>query len=256
MAGKLFEQGNFSAALKEYQRVLLFSSDTNVYEIHEAIGDCHFRTGDIQKAAGHYENARLLCNKDEACKSLTYRICSMYLLMGDVYNAHFELSKVPSADRDKQYFFLAGACFYSFEQYDDAADVWKKGLSLDEDNAIEIHRFDSIFKDVKKIGRPSPAVASVLSIFVPGLGQTVAGKPMDGLNSFALLGTIACGGFYIASHYTVLDAVLTAAPLARRYYKGGVKNSRQAALDRSALKKQMIFNGVLDLYTKKSDAGS
>ena len=66
---------------------------------------------------------------------------------------------------------------------------------------------------------------------VPGLGQTYAGKPLNGLGSLLFNGTIVYSIARSARSENWLDAGLILVLLFDRFYKGNIRNAERFCLE-------------------------
>ena len=99
-----------------------------------------------------------------------------------------------------------------------------------------------------KIKNPKPKTAKILSMIVPGSGQFYAGDIKNGINSLLLTGGFIYLGVHAALNYGIINSLASASPWIQRYYLGGFKRAELIAEERLALKRDRIYQQILDVF--------
>ncbi len=129
---------------------------------------------------------------------------------------------------------------FVFGSRDSAAWYFRSAMdSLDKDRMVTL---DSLLDKTPARGWPSPVLAGAMSAIIPGLGQTYAGQPLDGLNSFGLIAGLT-GTTLLAPGFIYLTS-----PLTGRCYLSGIYHAvEQANANRYARQNTFLLT-VLGLY--------
>ena len=134
-------------------------------------------------------------------------------------------------------------CHFGLDEYQESMQYFQ-GL-VDSAGQVQIRaRFEDLERTSKKF---DPDRLQLMSVILPGLGQTVAGDPRSGLNSFLLLGGIITYSYFTMITYGILDGTLVLTSWFYRYYSGGHKKAYQLGEDRIGEKKAHIYRALLEV---------
>ena len=129
---------------------------------------------------------------------------------------------------------------FVFGSRDSAAWYFHSALTpLDMDR---MERLDSLLLAAPARGWPSPVLAGTMSAIIPGLGQTYAGQPLDGLNSFGLIAGLT-GTTLLAPGLIYLTS-----PLTGRCYLSGIYHAVEQANTERYARQNTFLQTVLGLY--------
>ncbi|MCF6240612.1 MAG: DUF5683 domain-containing protein [Bacteroidales bacterium] len=247
-ADKQFELKNYSLALKEYQRVLFFNDGKNLDYIYHQIAKVYFINGYYQDAARNYELAYKTARDDSLKTEFIFKKAACYMLEHKFRLAIFELMNLPDSS-DIQYnnrknFYFA-VCYWGLEEFEKSKKYF---LSIIPENRVgNREKITLLFSKKKKLYRPNPKTAKIMSMILPGSGQIYSGDIKNGLNSMVLTGGFVILGIYMNEYYTFFDAFLTAAPWFMRYYQGGYQKAEQIATQKRAIRRNKTYKAILQL---------
>jgi len=245
-ADEQYEKGNFSLALKEYQRVLLFDKDQQYNEVYGHIASLFFELEDFDNALIYYDFAWKATEKDSLKLELTFRKTLCHYKLDRYYLGLTELYGLP--DQMSPYFeskrnLYFAICYYGLEDHDQSMHHLSQLVDSSGYKLIE-SSFAELSKAQKKY---DPDRLEMMSIFLPGLGQTVAGDIGSGMNSLLLLGGITTYSYYTMLTYSILDGTLVLITWFYRYYTGGHKKAYQLGVERIMEYKNQTYLRILDI---------
>jgi hypothetical protein len=105
----------------------------------------------------------------------------------------------------------------------------------------------------KNLLSPSPKRARIMSMILPGLGQTYSGDLKSGLNSLLLTSGLIALGINISIRYRLVDAVFSILPWYQRYYTGGYGKAEEIAIRKRQKKRNEVYTKVLKLIAGNTD---
>ena len=122
----------------------------------------------------------------------------------------------------------------------------------------EIQKFNKLIEEQKNAKEKNPKLALYLSI-IPGLGQTYAGNPKDGLNAFILNASLIAASTYSLITQNYADFILVEIELLIRFYKGNLANAEQEAVKYNLEQNEKYAHKMMEIVEnsekedKKSD---
>jgi tetratricopeptide (TPR) repeat protein len=241
-----YEKGNYALALKEYQRVLLFDEDHLYEEVYGQIASLYFELNDFDNALTYYDFAWKATQDDSLkvefafWKTLCYyKLDRFYLGLTELYDLPEQLSSY--FERKKNLYFAI--CHYGLEEHDQSLEYLSRLV-----DSTGYERIESSFAELSKAQKKyNPDKLEIMSIFLPGLGQTVAGDVGSGINSLLLLGGITTYSYYTMLNYSILDGTLVLLTWFYRYYTGGHKKAYQLGVQRIQEQKNRTYLRILDV---------
>jgi tetratricopeptide (TPR) repeat protein len=250
-ADSLFQNGNYESALKNYNRAFFFSQFQNQGNLYLKIGNCLSAEKKYIEAVDAYDKSFAFFDNDSVKTEICLKKAYCFIFSENYLQATAELIflQTPQNQELQQKINLASATAYFGENdYEKAQTAFKNSVPdsrPDLKNAV-----DSVFRHINRLNRPNPNLAMVLSSIFPGSGQIFVGDFRNGANAFLLSTLFATIGFRVALIYSPTDAVITIAPWFLRYYKGNIREAKKSANERKSIKKNRIFNQILDVVSK------
>jgi tetratricopeptide (TPR) repeat protein len=248
-----FQTGNYTSALKEYQRVMFFDQQHRHSDLFRNIAAIFYAQNDFDEASKYYD----LASKAEANDSIKFELILLkglcHLKQGNYLETLSELFDLPDMESDilnKRKNFYLGTTYFGIEGYNQALDYFQ----LITDSAGMVH-LNSLFSDFESFRKKyNPRKIERMSKIIPGLGQLAAGETFSGLNSLALLSAIMYYAVRTAISYGYIDGMLVLSGWFYRYYTGGYGNASEMAKNRIAHKKGEVYTGIIEVveqYEKK-----
>lgn len=233
------------AALNEYQRAFFFEHNNEKKTIlSNKIADCYLAAGDYDRAKAFYDTAFLFSMTDSGKLESKLNNILCLILKKEFGYALLKLNMLETSLNQSQNHkktLYQGICNFGLEQYDEAFDFFYK--SLDENDSTSILHLELLFENRKTLMRPYPALASTMSIFMPGSGQMYAGNFFDGVNSIVLLSSLTC-----IVLYTPVLGFSIIFPLFYRYYMGGILNANELAKEKRKEKQSLCYKELMEIF--------
>jgi len=247
-ADSLYVSKNYKFALKEYERIIFFENNNS--EIYKKIAQIYFLQKDYSTAIQNYN---LALNNEQYIENqieLKFQIINCKIQTSKYESAIIDLFSLSDSisyeNKQRQNFYL-GICFFDLEKYSSSEKYFI--LCLDSNNVVAKEELKKIFLRTKKFKNPNPRIASILSL-IPGLGQIYAGEYLKAINSLLLTSAIIFISYRITVNYKFIDAFISMFPLLERYYLGGAKSAYNLAVTNRKLKKDKVYNQILELILK------
>jgi TM2 domain-containing membrane protein YozV len=223
-ADSLFAAENFQYAALEYERVWFFTSHTTIRD--RAL----IKKGLSQKAMGKYSEAALTFSRipadgrTDSVNFITHYETSLCaFLAGDLFNAESRLFRMKEYVKDthllKQALFLEVIVFTEGEKWEDAFQSY---LKYCRHRAADTSLFH-VIRSENELHLKKERKALFLSLLLPGLGQTYAGKPGRGISSLLLTGAAVTYGVLSATQGLWLTTLFTGFTYTLRFYSGGTR---------------------------------
>lgn len=241
-----FTNGNYSLALKEYQRVLFFDTSHSYNDIYSKIATIYYDQKDYEKAI-EYFNLSWRAEQNDSLKneiSLKKVLCDFKT---DNYfaalNELFDINPGNSAYFKNKINLYFGICYFGLNDYGDSEDYFSK--LVDSAGNSELQK---IFKDLNKFNKKfRPEKIELMSMLFPGLGQIYAGDIKSGLNSILLLSAVTAYGLITAVNYSLLDGFVVLTSWFYRYYTGGALHANNLANEKILKRKAQYYSSILNI---------
>ncbi len=249
-ANEQYRQKNFEIALKTYKRLLFFAeSNEERSPLYEKIGELSLNEKDFYTATTFFDLANK--NASDTDKKAIFLLKKAYseMLVGDFMYATIDLLSVNTDNKDieKQKNFYLGTCYFGLEKFDEAEQYFLKCVdSSDRDVVAEL------FKS-KKMSRPNPKTAKILSMIIPGLGQFYSGNFKVGAKSLLLSAGMITLLAITAIKIDFLTASVAIIPWFQRYYIGGFQKAQSLAVIKRQKNRSKIYNKIVKLVEKNTE---
>lgn len=243
------EKGNYSIALKEYQRILLFDSDRRYDDVYAKIASIYYKVEDFDNALVYFDFAWKAIQQDSLKhefafkKILCYYKLDKYLLaLSELYD--FPTHLTPYFESKRNLYFAI--CYFGLEDHAESLTYFAEivdstGLNLIDSTLVLLNKYQKKY---------DPDKLEMMSIFLPGLGQAYAGNIGNGLNSIILLAGIVTYSYYTMIAYTILDGTLVLTSWFYRYYAGGHRKAYELGLRKIQKKRFTTYLQILDLVKR------
>lgn len=240
-ADSLAMEGKYESAFNEYQRSYYFSTDVQKPSISYKMAETYLVIGNYDEARNCYDSAFYYSQTDSEKIDCDYRVIASYLMEE---NFRYALHKLEAMNTDQGSYFndinnlFKGLSFIGLGQYDEAFHFVSQ-----VSNKCDSTELQYLISNIDGLKYPSPIIASLLSVLIPGSGQVYAGRILDGANSLLLLTALTSACLY----FPVLNVLIV--PFLYRYYIGGIMHASQYAKERKKIKQYHLLNNVIELYS-------
>lgn len=245
-ADHLYSHRQYEPAIKEYQRYLFYTGSEDI-DVLMRLADGLYELENYDLALQYYEQIYYLSDNPaikfrSRLKEINYHIDQeeynealvvIYSVRSDYYESYPEIIN-----------FLFAICHYGLEEFKRSEEYFLNIVGSDSTASQEIKE---IFSDKKKFNKPNPRTISILSLFIPGLGQIISGDLKEGLNSFILVEGIGVLAVYVGFRYSIIDAIFTVLPWYQRYLLGGSDKAEKIAIRKRAENRNEIFQEILEV---------
>lgn len=196
-ANELFFNGDYVAALNEYKRLYFYSTDEETKRFFcYWIGICYLKLGRYNQTRSYLKYAMDSADPFIRYKSLegiiaSYNLLGEYTLAASELEEYITVRSVSLCETE----YLRGILYFYQMDFHRATNKFKKVLNqltenetLNSNQKLNIHMKNlyQYSKNMQKLPRRSPVVASLLSTFLPGSGQVYTGQYLDGIIAFFL----------------------------------------------------------------------
>lgn len=246
LGNTLFDAGNYSQALKLYNRVVFFDAEKKfAAESYRNMAVCYEQLADLEKALKAYDMA-VASSSSKAFQNEVLLQKSLYLVVNKKwFAAQQELYslKLLKGEKLRLRNYLLASALYGSNSFEQSMKYFLR-VAPKEDSAAICEVFATIDKKLnpKRISR-----ARSISYFIPGSGQFLAGNVKGGINSMLLVGGLGALYFSTAKNYGLLSALITVFPWFSRYHIGGAENAEESMMNRQQKLKNRYFNQLIDL---------
>lgn len=245
----LFQSGKVIPAINEFQRAYFFGNEQIKCTTANKIAFCYLSQSNTNKAKSWFDSAKVYTVTDNNYLSTCFNIVHCYLLEKNYLYAYNLLDRI-NADTSSYYyrkkFFYMGLCDLGLNNFKTAEQHFFKAIDLTD--SVMQSQYKLLQSNSKKLKRPNPKLAMILSGVVPGSGQVYSGAYLDGLNSIGLLSGIV----YLGLNFLYAEASIMA-PFFYRYYIGGIINAKEWANIKRAYKKQTYYSNMIVLGLPQRD---
>jgi len=224
----LFRSRQYEKALHEYQRAFFFSKNTRKSILGEKIAACHIAMENFKLARDYYDSAKCYTASRQLRTDLEFQKIRCYMMEDQFGVALLRLNEL-EADTGRDFqgrrHLYQGICCFGTGQFDAMREHFMKCIPATD--TLRISQLRTFYEQSRLLYRPSPALAMILSIVLPGAGQVYAGDVKEGLNSLVLL-----GGLVYTGTSGILSVPYVAVPFIQRYYLGGIMHAKALAESR------------------------
>ncbi|MBI4723184.1 MAG: hypothetical protein HY769_09380 [Candidatus Stahlbacteria bacterium] len=213
-ADKLFNEGRYSEATIEYER-LNFFTPTPYFKYQ--IGMCYWKMGNLESAAIIFKDLDSL-----------YQLTNVYVALGE-----YSLARFAVEDADKN---LAG-WIYMIE-----------GRWAEAEQGFEKEELKKVAQEAKQLQYKSENMATILSVCLPGMGELYSKKWLNGSLTFMLT---ALAGVYAVKSFSTQDyvsGILISNFFLFRFYQGGIENAKRSAVEYNKSIKEQYLKKVMKEY--------
>lgn len=245
-----FSSGKLAEASKTFQRALFFSEGRQNLYIFRKIAEISYLRMDYESAQKYYGLAYNLSDNDSLKTELLFDKASCQILNKNYQNALIDLFSVNDTSNiiQRRLNFFLGTCYFGLEDFSQAEKYFESCIDLKDRKELTF-----LFSG-KKLLTPSPKKARIMSMILPGLGQTYSGDIKSGLNSLFLTSGLIALGIKISISYSPVDAIFAILPWYQRYYTGGYGKAEDIARIKLEQKRSMTYARILSLaYINQND---
>lgn len=244
-----FNSGNLTTALKSYQRALFFSEGRENLHLFMQIAEISYLAQNYESAQKYFGLAYDQSGDDNLKTELLFKKASSQMLNKNFQFAIIDLLSVNDTDRvvQKRLNFYLGTCYFGLEDFSKSRSFFDYCVEPEDKKALA-----DLFSD-KKLLSPSPRKARIMSMILPGLGQTYSGDLKAGFNSLVLTSALIALGINISVKYQPVDAIITILPWYQRYYTGGFGKAEEIAAKRRNAKRNEVYASVVKLISENKN---
>lgn len=248
-AGNQLKSGNLTTALKTYQRALFFSEGRDNLYLFRQIAEISYFKNDYETAQKYFGLAYNQSDNDSLKTELLFNKASCNMLNKNYQFAIIDLLSVEDSSKivQKRLNFYLGTCYFGLENFFNAQKYFESCVEIKDKKELS-----DLFSD-KKLLSPSPKKARIMSMILPGLGQTYSGDIKSGINSLLLTSGLIALGINITLRYHPIDAIITILPWYQRYYTGGYGKAEEIARKKRNLKRNEVYTTILKLVSENSN---
>jgi TM2 domain-containing membrane protein YozV len=231
LARKLETEGLYGDAVTEYKRVYFFNRDRATRcAVLLAIGMCHARVEEWEPAESALARSVPLCANDDARDERSLVLAQVQIAAADYSAAEFGLLKLVNFSttesvKRRARFFLGVASTYRY-QWERAREYLDQVLSDEVDCDVR-EKIRAALSPERVGGLRSTTLARMLSVIVPGLGQTYAGRPLEGFVSLAINAGLGTWLVFLVAAGDWSDAFAVVNFLFIRFYLGNLSNAEK-----------------------------
>lgn len=243
-----FAHNDTLLAQKEIQRAILFDTSTTNPQKYIAAATIYAASGNISKAEFFLNQTYQKVNNKLHHSEILLTKSDIYISATKYFNAIATLLQIDTEENkglDTAVNIRLGICYFNLQRYNESQECFLKAVTESQKPEIE-----KIIRKAKKQRHPSPLICGISSALIPGTGQYMSLRVVDGLSSEVILGSLALLGVYLAEHYGNWTAILCVLPWVQRYYLGGIKNAVQCARSRKVNKNRhyiCLINNMLNI---------
>ena len=234
IADTLFHQKDYFQAVTEYKRFLFFHSGKNDSLAMQAwfqMGLCYRNSREWESARSAFDTVRMFSDSGGLGERVRFQSALVQLAQGSIGEAEFEFAGLAKFSPDSlvrsKALFFRGICQIKRYSWEEARNSFQM-YAIQSQGAIP-QRLDSLLREALRFRWKSPETAKWLSTALPGLGQTYAGSPLEGLYSLTLNASSVWLLVYFLTQGQIVDGLLASILLERFYFGNREKASQLAA---------------------------
>jgi tetratricopeptide (TPR) repeat protein len=242
----LLINGNYSAALLEYQRAFFFAGNEIKCQTGKKTAHCFFMLGDYKMSRHFYDSAIYYAQVDSLKTEFEIQKAICYMMEEDFGYALILLNNLeagPDVNIQRRKNLYQGICYFGIGQYDESYKFILNSVPVSD--TMKIMQLREMYENQKMFKRPNANLAMIFSMVLPGMGQIYSGDLKNGLNSFVLLGSLSYIGM-VGPPANLLVIV----PLFVRYYLGGIVNVKQIAEEKQKEKRYYYYLNLTEVLLK------
>jgi|GEM_PF-6895864 len=228
LADSLFSASQFTTAALEYERLLYnknYANDSIKVNYLERLSVCYIQTQQYDLSIDVLDTIVLALPQVDVNSKDAFQVAKAKLLLAiNKPKTSIKALNLVSANNRSSADYWRGMSFFKMKKLDSAKFYFHNSLPIFQHTKID----STLNKYRKVIRRNNKGRLTLASILVPGLGQTLAGRPGKGINSLVVVGGITFLVVNTAQIYTGGLAIFVA-PWALRYYFGGLEMTRKFA---------------------------
>jgi tetratricopeptide (TPR) repeat protein len=245
-ADSQFKSDKLKDASKTYQRALFFSEGRQNLYIFRMIAEISYLEADYEIAQRYFGLAYNLTDNDSLKTELLFEKAICQILNKNYQLALIDLFSVIDTSKiiQKRLNFFLATCYFGLEDFSQARYYFESCIELEDTKELS-----DLFSS-RKLLSPSPRKARILSMILPGLGQTYSGDIKSGLNSLLLTSGLIALGIKISISYSPIDAIFAILPWYQRYYTGGYGKAEDIARKRMHQNRNEAYTKVLKLVDR------
>lgn len=247
-ADSQLKSGKSATALKTYQRALFFSNGRRNQYLFRQIAEISYFNKDYETAQKYYGLAYNQSDNDSLKTELLFNKASCHILNKNFQFALIDLFSVNDTSYlvQKRLNFYLATCYFGLEDFSKAQTCFQSCMEMKDNKELS-----DLFSR-KNLLSPSPQKARIMSMILPGLGQTYSGDLKSGLNSLGLTAGLITLAINIGIKYRPIDAIFSILPWYQRYYTGGYGKAEEIALKRREHKRNETYTKILKLVSENS----
>ncbi len=202
-AQSLFREGDYLNAVHEYQRYLFLypgTAQADFVQLH--IAAAYQNMGRLDAAIEAYQSLIQNYPQSPFIERARSNIAQCQLLGGDqatsITSLRQFLSDYPESDLAPRAQFIIGTIYMDKKDWTDAAREWQQVRTKYSQTpfAEMSDQLIRMARHAESLPRRSPSTASLLSTFLPGLGQIYSGRYSSGVYSLLIVSATAAGATY------------------------------------------------------------
>jgi tetratricopeptide (TPR) repeat protein len=237
-----FDQNHWQIAEKTFHRVLFFDEE-NIYraECLRGLAVISKLNGDETAALNYLDQLYFISKDPEIQSDLQFDRIQIFIEQHEFQKALAELYQIESDIAPFRLALYEGYCQYMLHDFVATEQAFETLCKT----PIEKEALAKFLLEAEKIEKFNPKTFQILSYFIPGLGQILLGDTKSSLNSLLLNGGLVVLFIDTARKLSLFDATLSVLPWFYRYYTGGVKVTKDLAIERKEnLHKQNLANMI------------
>lgn len=202
-------------------------------ELHQALADGYLAANQTERALSHLVEVEKNALPSEALDRLRLQMGWLYLSLRDVEPAMVLLARVrvfgTREDLTRSASLLECSALVLRDQPEAVMSCLEASSALTcvtTDDQLKLTRELERLARKRPIG---PKAAWLASALIPGLGQALAGQPVDGVNALLINAAWITGGIVLALQGFYPEAVLVGLSGGTRYYTSNLQRARSAS---------------------------
>jgi hypothetical protein len=232
----------------------LFFDSQNVYrsECLQRLSAISTLEGDLISTLNYLDQLYFTAKEPATQSDLQFERIQIFIDQNEYQKALAEIYQVDSEIVPARLALYEGYCQYMIRDFVAAKTAFEPLCT----SSADIESLNKWFSEAEIIEKINPKTYQILSYFIPGLGQILLGDAQNSLNSLLLNGALALLFIDTARKLSLFDATLSVVPWFYRYYTGGVKVTKDLAIQKKEKRHNEnlgnIINSLSGLHDQKS----